>query len=344
MSNLKLSKFFVSSIIFFSMSAHAQNENISSEYFTLEGTEKLSIPKNKSLTENNLLSDDSDSLKKEMKTENREIQFLKIKLTQKMIDKIAQANAETKLKGGELDYSSGITPFKLSPGAVDIGMANVPVLDQGADGTCVTFASTAALNARFNLGDYIDQQCALSLNLALGKNYWHGASTANEIILPLKKYGFIAKNQCFGYKYPNKKQVVNLDDYYSNSNKNYSNSIKTVNTRADLNSIINAVNSGYRVAIGFTFSDDFGARIKNGDGSHDTYNSNGLWACQQPISSENRCKPQKYGHEVIVIGYDNNQQLLKIRNSWGQSNGDRGDYYMTYSYFNAMALDQTIIQ
>jgi C1A family cysteine protease len=44
---------------------------------------------------------------------------------------------------------------------------------------------------------------------------------------------------------------------------------------------------------------------------------------------------------MIVTGYDDKQQLFKIRNSWGASAGEKGNYYMTYSFFNAMVIDQT---
>ena len=47
------------------------------------------------------------------------------------------------------------------------------------------------------------------------------------------------------------------------------------------------------------------------------------------------------GHEIIVIGYDDSQRLLKIRNSWGKQAGDLGDYYMTYDFYNIMAMDFT---
>lgn len=60
---------------------------------------------------------------------------------------------------GEKDYSKGITPFSQSIGAVELGMNSVPVLDQGSYGTCVTFATTAAMDAVLGLGDYISQQC-----------------------------------------------------------------------------------------------------------------------------------------------------------------------------------------
>ncbi|KAB8040438.1 hypothetical protein GCL60_00555 [Silvanigrella paludirubra] len=315
-----------------SFPSFSQEINSSLDYFNLNGTIEMSLEQN---SENNLLSNSDTQYKK--------INFMKIDLTQKMIDKIDNANNEMNLTGGEYDYSKGIIRFSDSQGAVDLGMANVPVLDQGQYGTCVTFASTAILDARFKMGDYIDQQCSLALDYTLGNSYWNGAYTANNIILPLKKYGIIAKNYCFGYRYPYPNQTVNLNQYYNTSFKGYSDSIITNNMRPDLNEIIKALNSGYRVAIGFVYNGDFPSTIIKKEGPIVSQNRGGLWACTQPGSNYNHCVPTNAGHEVIVIGYDNNQKLLKIRNSWSANMGDNGDYYMTYNFFNAMATDQTVV-
>lgn len=38
------------------------------------------------------------------------------------------------------------------------------------------------------------------------------------------------------------------------------------------------------------------------------------------------------GHAVLAVGYDDNLNRLKIRNSWGRDWGDKGHFYMPYSY------------
>ncbi len=56
------------------------------------------------------------------------------------------------------------------------------------------------------------------------------------------------------------------------------------------------------------------------------------------------------GHEMVITGYDDNAVaidnngkkhigLLTLRNSWGISAGDRGNYYMTYDYFKQTAIE-----
>jgi C1A family cysteine protease len=38
------------------------------------------------------------------------------------------------------------------------------------------------------------------------------------------------------------------------------------------------------------------------------------------------------GHAVLAVGYDNQTSLFKFRNSWGQSVGDNGYFYIPYAY------------
>ncbi|WGL60186.1 C1 family peptidase [Pigmentibacter sp. JX0631] len=314
--------------------AQAQSGSIITDYANINGYVTLNVEKN----------DPQGGFNPIFNFDNKkEITFMNVEITPKMEEKINYANYFMLFRGGEKDYRQGIVRFSQSANAVDLKMANVPVLDQGRYGTCVTFSSTAALDARFAIGDYIDQQCALALTKTLGNNYWNGAWTANDIIQPLKKYGITAKNYCFGSKYPNPNQTIDINQYTKQSYKDFSDKIQTTNTKADLNALRQALAAGHRVLIGFLYNSDFGTTMINNDGSQATQNRGGLWACYQPQDTRNRCVRTNAGHEVIVIGYDDNQQLLKIRNSWSTEMGDSGDYYMTYNYFNAMTMDQTIL-
>ena len=38
------------------------------------------------------------------------------------------------------------------------------------------------------------------------------------------------------------------------------------------------------------------------------------------------------GHSVLAVGYDNKTKMIKVRNSWGDSWGDKGYFYMPYEY------------
>jgi C1A family cysteine protease len=38
------------------------------------------------------------------------------------------------------------------------------------------------------------------------------------------------------------------------------------------------------------------------------------------------------GHAIACVGYDDFKKVFIIRNSWGTNVGDKGYYYMPYSY------------
>jgi C1A family cysteine protease len=45
------------------------------------------------------------------------------------------------------------------------------------------------------------------------------------------------------------------------------------------------------------------------------------------------------GHAVMAVGYDNQKQVVKVRNSWGADWADGGYFYMPYEYFKTNARD-----
>ena len=65
--------------------------------------------------------------------------------------------------------TSALAKLSGLPPSVQLGMENVPVLNQGIHGSCVTFAVTAAIDAVIKKGDYISQLCPLQLGQYLKK-------------------------------------------------------------------------------------------------------------------------------------------------------------------------------
>ncbi len=79
------------------------------------------------------------------------------------------------------------------------------------------------------------------------------------------------------------------------------------------------------------------------------------WAYSNAIKNDTNPDPSTIGgHEMVIIGYDDNavatdnegakhKGLLILRNSWGPSAGDKGNYYMTYEFFKQYAMElQTV--
>ena len=210
MQKLFLTKVTLTTLSFLSIPTFAKNEK--SEYYSVNGSHSVNIPININYL-------DANEFSTEKLTGVKTIKLMSIIPTQEFIAKNKLAREEMDAAGGEIDYSKGIAPFKKSATSVDLGMANVPVLDQGAHGTCVTFATTAAIDALLNQADFIDQQCNLALNKALGNDYWDGADAPSQMIDPIKMYGIVSKNHCFGSKYPNVNQKVTPLLYKTKSTK-----------------------------------------------------------------------------------------------------------------------------
>ncbi len=233
-------------------------------------------------------------------------------------------------------------PFK------QLGMAGVPVLNQGTQGTCTTFATTALLDAVFfkrqgsaQNGDVISQQCFLSLI----KDSWEGASFPH-ILNGLKAVGVVSKAQC-PYHYANTSATLTASAYASLSQQTTGghsvvNAYQIDNLRFGnglSNRVVNALNNNHRVLISFFLSSDHptGSPI-NGypSGLYDIKPGQTL----NDICPNNTCP----SHAVIVTGYDAIHHLFLIRNSWGESIGVRGDSYMSYDYMNVLANDAYTIK
>ncbi|BBH52437.1 C1 family peptidase [Fluviispira sanaruensis] len=336
MRNFSKAKAVISSFALLSIAAYAAGSENYPRY-TVEGSQSVTIPAGVDPFE---LNTDLEAL-----TGYKTIKLMTIMPSAEMLAENDLALSAFKEKiGAEPNYST-IVPFSQSPGAVDLGMNNVPVLNQGQYGTCVTFAATAALDARLSVGDYIDQQCSLALNKNLGDDFWNGAYTAVQILQPLKTYGIIPKSKCFGSTYPTPSQKVSPTQYQSTSDKSQAANINwTYVGKRDINAVKTALKNGHRVAIGSLLSTADSTGVNGFSFKINGKKTNGgLWACDQP-GSRNYCGRSNAGHEIVIIGFDDNQKLFKIRNSWGAGVGDSGDYYMSYNFFNVMEMDHTEVK
>lgn len=69
------------------------------------------------------------------------------------------------------------------------------------------------------------------------------------------------------------------------------------------------------------------------------------WVLTPAIAQHAKDGSINAGHEMIIIGYDDEavvdgqKGILTLRNSWGDSAGDKGNYYMTYDHFKTLAME-----
>ncbi len=167
-------------------------------------------------------------------------------------------------------------------------------------------------------------------------------------------------------------QPVSLEDYHQLSHHEFDQ--KNWNTLLDFNQDIQfetpmdmilqqvkaALNEGDRVIVGtllFPETGYMGITGTHQDNQQNLFpfeNITGLdtWVLTPLIAS--LAKSMEFRsvgeHVMIITGYDDNaiafdkqgrahRGLLTLRNSWGSSMGNQGDFYMDYDYFNLLVVD-----
>ncbi len=262
------------------------------------------------------------------------------------------------------------------PSAVQLGMNEVPVLDQGIHGSCVTFANTAAIDALLDKGDHISQLCHLQLgeyleNHAYTYSGWQG-TMAPAVLNQIATFGFISKDKqknlgCGGVvEYPvyeaqpmggmSVEEFEGMSDPVDENTVGwttlldfYQSVLQETNTQETLMEVRKALKSGDRVTFAVLLVD-----ISEGSaGAVGTYHKeNDSWILTHKI-----LRDMMFGglynagaHEMVITGYDDNatltdddgkvhQGILTLRNSWGESVGDGGDFYMSYDYFKTLVIE-----
>lgn len=249
-----------------------------------------------------------------------------------------------------------------------LGMNNVPVLDQGMHGTCVTFAVTGVLDAAIAKGDYISQLCNLQLGTYLekhgyGVSGWDG-SYATTVINQIEQYGIINKEKqralgCGGLtKYPtysthNPELFMDPETYLSRNEFIFGNGVhwsdvyQKNNPTKTLDEVKQALLAGNRLVFA-TLIPHTELGFVGAVGKHNTWFYQDTWVLTPAILTG--LDQIEAAHEMIITGYDDNavavdnngkehKGLLVLRNSWGSGFGDWGDFYMSYDYFKLLAFD-----
>lgn len=254
-----------------------------------------------------------------------------------------------------------------------LGMNNVPVLDQGMHGTCVTFAATAAIDAHLDKGDYISQLCNLTLGSYLENNKkglsgWNG-SNINNVLKQIEQYGIVSKQnqrkyRCGGFKeyprylpidphttYTTPEQFLPMSEKIYESNLNWR-FVFHENGEETLNEVKKAINAGHRLSTEFLVpATDLG--VVGAVGKHKNWFDEDTWVLSSSIKKY--LNDVHSGHEVVITGYDDNaiakddkgkkhKGLLKLRNSWGYWAGYWGEFYMSYDYFKLLTYNLVVIE
>lgn len=231
------------------------------------------------------------------------------------------------------------------PSNANVGMGNVPVLDQGSHGSCVTFATTAALDALLGKEDYVSQLCNLSLGRYLEEERsdqmsgWDG-SDGPTVLNQLLTFGFINKDKqksgvCGSMKeYPvdepkNTGIPMSLEDFHKereNLNENlYWETIlnskqrilnaydHTYNADAVLLAVKKALTTKLegrdtRVTFGVMLPVQYCSASAGACGKYQK--NNDTWVLTDDINYDLR--PRLAGHEMVIIGYDDTAEVTEV--------------------------------
>ena len=260
------------------------------------------------------------------------------------------------------------------PRQVQLGMNNVPVLDQGSHGTCVLFATTGALDAAIGRGDYISQLCELELGNYLQNNSyvlsgWDG-SFGKLVASQLDMFGIVPKSieanggcggvidyPVLGEALPNELSVFDFLQL-SEPLQAYGLKIEPLMLPEQISAsfqdqdrllqqIKKLLTQGDRITFGM-FLMGYDQGVLGALGTHNV--ANDTWV-MTPEMLDQFSDEDEFGlHELIITGYDDDavatdpsgrmsRGLLTLRNSWGEQVGDQGNFYVSYNYFKAFLME-----
>jgi hypothetical protein len=315
----------------------------------------------------------NSNINKQAVVQHKIIYVLKIKLSPK-------AKVALKGRADEMQASGQGSPYRIlatTVPAINLGMNNTPVLDQGQHGSCVTFAVTGAINAVIGKGNYVSQLCSLSLGSYLVKirkipySGWNG-SYGDLVLNQLYTYGAVpisrqiaAPYRCGGLKlYPLASSKIGTPMTIAQYTALSIPVSSYLNPPADpwyndnattlLNNVKSQLRAGRRVTFGVLLDDTVGDA-----GAVGVYNKKkrgyDSWILTPGIVTKAKKGIIDAGHEMIIIGYNDNavvsnanaklnkKGILILRNSWGPYAGDGGNYYMSYEYFKLLTMEAQAI-
>lgn len=210
------------------------------------------------------------------------------------------------------------------PNNIDLRDKMSPVVDQGQLGSCTANAIVSGLR------EYIELQTTRSLTrLSRLYLYWHERElegTVNEDSGAMLRDGMKVLNKlgvCPETDYPYDIREFRQQPTIQAEADAGSFRINEYHRILDLEHLKSAVAEGLPVVIGFMVYQSFESEQVARTGI-------------VPLPSKN--EKVLGGHAVLAVGYDDDKQVVIIRNSWGTGWGDRGYCYFPYRMFRGKKI------
>lgn len=205
------------------------------------------------------------------------------------------------------------------PSKIDLRKDDSLIYDQGNLGSCTAQASAGCLE--FNNLSYTPSRLYIYYNTRVIEHTisWDSGASIRNTIKAIARDGY-CRERIWPYHIDNFVRRPNRDCYqearenkiiYSRIYGNHVNSMKTT------------IYNGVPFIFGFSVYESFESDETAVDGI---------------VKMPNRHEKLLGGHAVMGIGYDDETQRFILRNSWGNTWGDDGYFYMPYEYIKDQNL------
>jgi C1A family cysteine protease len=207
-----------------------------------------------------------------------------------------------------------------APAQVDNRQFCAPVYDQGQLGSCTAFSMAKGLREYLQRSEKQDQVALSALWFYYNERKVDGdvgddAGSTMTTGMNVLKDGGCATDVTWPY------DITKFTDTPPSASDDTAAAwkVNTITQLATFDDMKAAVAAGNPVAIGFKVYESF-----------EKIGANGIMP--NPKSGEGILG----GHAVLVVGYDDKKQYLTVRNSWSDTWGDKGYFYMPYKFAKDM--------
>jgi C1A family cysteine protease len=229
-----------------------------------------------------------------------------------------------------------------------------------------------SISCNLNLGNYLHNNDtykyypslvnAVNNDTMVTKYYpsgWKG-TTQSIVNTQINEFGILDQNKSCGNEYyylDDHTNIVNPQDFdqYKQSDiptitqkcSIYDKSLSDCDPLSIVSDIKNIIDTNSLALLSFKIFES-GDQLLGLDSSYYQFDTNGrntnVWLLSDDVKKcidTNSCVSGT--HDIMIFGYiddpkNSKNGLLVMRNSWGESSGDKGNYYITYEYAEALGL------
>lgn len=224
------------------------------------------------------------------------------------------------------DLKFTVAPVATLPHAVDLRPGMPAVYDQGDLGSCTGNAIAAAFQfdqMKEHITSWTPSRLFIYYNERLieGDVSEDAGAQIRDGIKAIAGYG-VCEETLWPY---NVSQFAVKPSAAAYAEARLNTAVTYARVEQNLNDMKHTLASGYPIVIGITVFESF---------ESDEVAATGI--VPMPTANEQDLG----GHAVLVVGYSDERHQWIVRNSWGESWGDKGYFYMPYEYLTNDQLAQ----